>query len=245
MPPQGATRDQRVTLALKYHYLDGLDAGQIRDRFEQEGVGDYARSTIRGYLNDSPKEAVLEQIENEQAHTREQIADRQERLYKRARQSEFEATEDEPITAVVPVTATNDNEAQIEVHDWKFVDVEAPDRPDWAEEHDTIVRIRTHKKRIKPGERYVVSDMAGDPVYKTRMVGLKRDQPDLIGQRFARQEQREHLEAKGEVLGLYNDAEDRQADALEELAEGVDLTLSMEDKQALDEANDVEPDTMK
>lgn len=100
MPPKGATRDQRVTLALKYHYLDGLNAGEIKDRFEQEGVGEYARSTVLDYLNDSPKEQVIEQIEKEQAHVREQIAGRQECLYKRAR--ETDATKDEPIERVRP-----------------------------------------------------------------------------------------------------------------------------------------------
>lgn len=74
MSPKGATRDQRVTLALKYHYLDGLNAGEIKERFKQEGVGEYARSTIRGYLNDSPKEEVIEQIDKEQANVRKHRA---------------------------------------------------------------------------------------------------------------------------------------------------------------------------
>lgn len=91
-PPKGATRDHRVTLALKYHYLDGLNAGGIKERFEQEGAGEYARSMILDYLNDSPKEQVIEQIDKEQAHVREQIADRQEQLWAQARDAEFNAT---------------------------------------------------------------------------------------------------------------------------------------------------------
>lgn len=246
MTRMGATRDQRVTLALKYKYLDGLTPAEIQERFEREGVGDYAISTIRDYTNEKPKEEVLEQISKEQANVREQIVDRQERLYQRAREAEFEATTDEPIQAVTPVTQTNDREAQIEVNQWEFIGPGDDDWPEWADpEVDSPVRILAHKKAIKPGERYVVSDMANNPVYKTRFAGMERDVPDLIGQRFAREEQREHLQVKGEALGVFNDAEDRQADALEEIADGMDFTLSIEDKQALDEANDVEPETMK
>lgn len=240
-----STRDRRVTLALKWHHLDNLDTDEIQDRFEREGIGSYARSTIRDYLNEEPKEEILKAISIDQAEARTRIADRYERLYKRARESEIEATTDEKIMAVVPVTSTNDGDKQIEVNDWEFIEPDDPDWPAWAEERDTIVRILPHKRPIAPGERYVVSDMAGDPIYKQRMVGVRRDQPDLIGRRFAREEQREHLEAEAKVLGLGStEAEDRQADALEEIADGLDLTLTTEEQEILDEVNDVEPATM-
>jgi len=240
-----STRDRRVTLALKWHHLDNLDVEQIQDRFEREGIGSYTRSTIRDYLAEKPKEKVLEALSVDQAEARAKIADRYEQLYKRARESEFEATTDEKILAVVPATTTNDRDKHIEVNDWEFVDLDDPDWPDWAEERDTVVRILPDKRQIGPGERYVMSDMADNPVYTQRMVGVRRDQPDLIGQRFAREEQREHLDSEANVLGLGStEAESRQAEALEEIADGLDLTLTAEEQEILDEVNDVDPDTM-
>jgi len=242
---QSAKRDRRVELALKWYHLDNLDVQEIQERFEELGHGSFTRSTIYDYLNEAPKEEIIEQIEVSQAEARVRIVDRYERLYKRARESEFASTTDEKILAVVPVTSTNDLDKQVEVNNWEFITPGETGWPDWAEERDTIVRILPEKRWVDPGERYVVSDMANNPVYKQRMVGVRRNQPDLIGQRFAREEQREHLEAEVTVLGLGStDAEDRQADALEEIADGLDLTLTTEEQRILDEVNDVEPETM-
>ena len=202
-----STRDRRVTLALKWHYLDNLDVEQIRDRFEEEGIGSYARSTIRGYLNEEPKEAVIEQIEAEHADVRLQIAEREERMFRRARQAEAAATDDEPIRRTVPQTDTvpADRESPMSWPAWEIVEPGDPGRPEWAEERDIVIRFDDEKRtQVRPGERYPVRSIDGSPTYTTEMVGLERDVDDLKQQAMARQEQSKHLQAKGDVLGVYS-----------------------------------------
>ena len=199
-------RDRRVTLALKWHYLDNLNVDEIRDRFEREGIGSYARSTVRGYLNEEPKEAVIEQIEQEHADVRLQIAEREERLYQRAREAESQAVEDQPIVRVVPKTerVPRDRQNPRRVQDWEAVDVDDEDFPEWATERDVIIRFVDGRTNVSPGEEYPVQAVDGSPRYTKELAGLERDQPDLQGQAMARQEQSAHLEAKGEVLGIYS-----------------------------------------
>jgi len=202
-----STRDRRVTLALKWHYLDNLDVDQIRERFEEEGIGSYAASTVRKYLNEEPKEAVIEQIEAEHADVRLQIADREERMYKRARESEAKATDDEPIRRTVPKTDTvpTDRESPMSWPAWELVEPGDPDRPEWAEERDVVIRFDDERrKQVRPGERYPIRAIDGSPTYTTEMVGLERDVDDLKQQAMARQEQSQHLQAKGDALGVYS-----------------------------------------
>lgn len=198
-------RDRRVTLALKWHYLDNLSAGEIQERFEQEGYGSYARSTIRGYLNDSAKEEVIEQIEAEQADVRLQIAEREERMYQRARDAESMATEDQAIIAMVPKMDCNQTDEKERVSDWEQLPPGDDRRPEWATERDVVITFTDDARWIEPGDGYPAGAKRGRvPEYRKAVVGLERDQPDLKGQAMARQEQSSHLEQKGEALGVYS-----------------------------------------
>jgi hypothetical protein len=201
-----STRDRRVTLALKWHHLDNLDIDEIRERFEREGIGSFARSTIRGYLNEQPKEEVLEAIEAEQANVRQQIADREERKHRRAREAEARATEDRPIKRVVPATGqvSTDREYPLSWPDWETIDVDDPDHPEWASERDVIIRFTNETRRIQPGEQYPLQAIDGSPKYTTEFCGLERDQPDQQARSSLRREQSDHLQAKGNVLGVYS-----------------------------------------
>ena len=223
-----STRDRRVHLALKWHYLDNLDVEEIQDRFETEGIGSYARSTIRDYLNEEPKDAVIEQIEQEHADVRLQIAEREERMYQRAREAESEATQDEPIKRVVPQTTrvSTDRETSIQVPDWEVLDEDDPDRPDWATPRDVIIEFPGGRRRVMPGEEYPVQAVDGSPKYTTEMVGLRREQPDLKQQAMARQEQSSHLEAKGDVLGVYSTDINMNVDG------ELDTTVSLDEETA-------------
>jgi hypothetical protein len=210
-----STRERRVTLALKWHYLDNLSVEEIQDRFEDEGIGSYAKSTIRDYLNEEPKEEVIEQIEQQHADVRLQIAEREERLYQRAREAESQAVEDQPIVRVVPKTETvsNDRETPMSWPVWEVVEPGDEDWPEWAEERDVIIRFRGDEKtRVLPGEEYPLRAVDGSPKYTKELAGLERDQPDRKGQAMARQEQSSHLEAKGEVLGVYSTDINMQVD---------------------------------
>ncbi|PGF16172.1 hypothetical protein CP556_08640 [Natrinema sp. CBA1119] len=203
-----STKQRRVTLALKWHYLENLSPEEIRDRFEEEGIGSYARSTIRGYLNEDPADKVLEQIEQEHANTRLQIAEREERMYKRAREAESKSLKDEPIIRVVPKTDTvsTDRETAMRWPAWEIVDPDDDDWPDWAAERDVIIRfLEDETTSVMPGETYPLRSVDGSPRYTKEFDGLERDQPNLEGQAMARQEQSSHLQAKGEVLGVYKD----------------------------------------
>lgn len=199
-------KDRRVTLALKWHYLDNLDVEEIQDRFEQESYGSYAKSTIRGYLNEQPKEEVLEQIEAEQADIRLQIAEREERLFERAREAETQAVEDEPIVRVVPKTkdVATDRESPMRWSAWEIVEPGDEDWPAWATERDVIIRFMDETTQVHPGESYPLQAIDGSPKYTKEFDGLERDQPDLKGQAMARQEQSSHLQAKGDALGVYS-----------------------------------------
>lgn len=198
-----STRERRVTLALKWHHLDNLSAQEVRDRFEAEGIGDYTLSTIRNYLNEAPADEVIEQIEAEHANVRLQIAEREERMYQRAREAESESVEDEPIKRVIPQTKTARERQHVSA--WEFVDPDDDDYPEWATDRDAIIRFVDGEREVLEGQEYPLQSLDGSPKYTTEFVGLRRDQPDLKAQAMARQEQSQHLQAKGDVLGVYKD----------------------------------------
>ncbi|MDQ2052851.1 hypothetical protein RBH26_20630 [Natronolimnohabitans sp. A-GB9] len=235
----GGTREQRVTLALKWRHLDGCDIQEIRDRFEEEGYGRPSRQTVHNYLDEKEAEDVLDQIKQKHAETRLQIADREEQMYRRARADEHRAVRDEPIKRVVPQTDTvsNDRESPMQWPDWEVLDPDDEDFPEWASERDTVIRFLDRKRSIMPGEEYPLRSVDGTPKYTTEMVGLERDQPDIQKRAMARQEQSKHLEAKGEVLGIYTDHieldvdEDRSIDEGDK-AELVDAIESLRDGDA-------------
>lgn len=219
-----SARDRRVTLALKWHYLDDLDVEDIQQRFIDEGYGEYAKSTIRNYLNEEPKDAVLEQIEEEQATVRLQIADREEQLYQRAREAEFDATDDDSIRRVVPATATvsTERETSMQVPDWEILDPGHEDRPEWATDRDVIICFTGGHRRVMPGEPYPVQQVDGSPKYTTEFAGLERDVPDEQARSSLRREQSQHLQAKGDVVGVYKDRVELEGSLETETTVGVD-----------------------
>lgn len=202
-----STRERRVTLALKWKHLDNLDIDEIIERFEETGHGSFARSTIRDYLNEEPADAVLEQIEEEHANVRLQIAEREERMYQRARDAEASAKKDEPIKRVVPKTRVcKSDRGRFTMDRWEFLDPDDEDWPEWAEEGDVIIRFLDDGQAvIEPGDEYPVQAFDGTPEYTTEFAGLKRDVDDPKQQVMARKEQSQHLQAKGDVLGVYKD----------------------------------------
>lgn len=208
-----STKQRRVTLALKWHHLDNLDVEAIQERFEQEGVGSFAKSTIRGYLNEEPKEEVLEQIEKQHADVRLQSAERYEQLYQRAREAELEATEDEPIKAAVPrMDRVTQQEEPLRVADWERVPPGDDRRPDWADDRDTILVFVDDVRHLGAGEEYPVGARRGglparpgtQPEYRQAVVGVERDVDNAKGQAMARQEQAKYQREKGDVLGVYS-----------------------------------------
>jgi hypothetical protein len=208
-----STRDRRVTLALKWHHLDNLDVEQIRDRFEEEGIGSFARSTVRKYLNEQPKEEVLEAIEQEHTDVRLQSAERYERLYQRAREAEQNATQDETITAMAPKTSVvRSEEAPLEVSKWRQAPPGDADRPDWASDRDTIVIFCEGLKHLEAGQEYPVGARRGGvparagtlPQFYQAVVGIDRDVDDPKGQAMARNEQAKYQREKADVLGVYS-----------------------------------------
>lgn len=215
--------ERRVTLALKWYYLENLDLDEIRDKLLEAGFenphsddGRYSRETIQDYVNSKPGEEVREQIQQEHAHTRLQVADRQEQLYQRARQAETEATRDEPIVGMVPKTKKVDgrlkNPKRIP-YDWEEVQPEDDDWPEWADpDLDTIIRFTEGSRMIEPGARYPLKNYLGEPEYTKEVKGLRRGEPDTTQRSFLRQEQQSHLTAKGEAMGIYEETINLQGD---------------------------------
>lgn len=223
MPAIGATRDQRVSLALKYHHLDGLSAEEIQQRFEDIGVGEYAISTIRDYVNDSPKEEVIKQIEQEQAQTREQIAERQERLFQRARQAEIDAYERDEVAAMVPKIRFNEEPQPIPVPEWEPLPED--EYPEDATKFDKRIRFTGDLTQVEPGQPYPIKGVDGEPVYELEIVAVRKIE-DSTSRSFLRQEQAEHLEAKGEALGIYED------DVNVNISGGMDNSLKLDPEAA-------------
>lgn len=230
-----STRERRVTLALKWKHLDNLDIDEIIERFEETGHGSFARSTIRDYLSEEPADAILEQIEEEHANVRLQIAEREERMYQRARDAESTATKDEAIKRVVPQTRVCKSErGRFTMDRWEFVDPDDEDWPEWAEEGDVIIRFLDDGQAvINPGDEYPVQAFDGSPKYTTEFAGLERGVDDPKQQAMARKEQSQHLEAKGDVLGVYSTDINMNIDG----EVGVSVELDSETAAAIREAD--------
>jgi len=208
-----STRDRRVTLALKWHHLDNCDVEEIRDRFEREGIGSYARSTIRDYLNEEPKEAVLEAIEQRHADVRLQSAERYEQLYQRAREAEAEATRDEQIRAMVPKMRTvSKSEHPLRVADWERAPPGDDRRPEWADAHDVVVVFVDDVRPLEAGQEYPAGARRGGyparpgtlPEFRPATIGIERDEPDPQGRAMARKEQAQYQREKADILGVYS-----------------------------------------
>ena len=208
-----SARDRRVTLALKWHYLDQLDPEQIRDRMDREGIADLTTSTIRDYLNEKPAEEVIEQIEDEQANIRLQSAERFERLYQRAREAEQTATREERITAMIPkMNRVPQNEEPLRVADWERVPPGDDRRPPWADERDTVIVFVDNGRFLDAGEEYPVgARRAGQPArpgtqpeYRKATVGIERDAENPEAKAMARSEQAKFQQEKADVLGVYS-----------------------------------------
>lgn len=220
------TREWRVTLATKWAYLDHLTAPEIVDKFEDEYGIEITRRTVANYLDEREAEEVEEQISEKHANTRLQIADREERKHQRARKAEATATKDVPIQRVFPVVETVDRgmvDPETEVfhtRDWRFYS-DDDDWPEWATPgHDVLIEFTGDHRRLEAGDRYPVCGIDGEPKYTSEFVGLETV-PDEKTRSFSRQEQSAHLEAKGEILGLYEETVNLQAD----------VETSMDDEQ--------------
>lgn len=206
------TREQRVTCALKWHYLDNLTPEEVRDRFEDHGV-ELTTSTIRDYLSESPKEEIVEQLENEHANTRLQIAEHEQQMAERALEAEARATRDEWVKALEPkMSVVRKEEEPLTVSEWERVPPGDDRRPEWAEERDTIVIFTEGDRVLQAGHEYPQgAHRAGGaaragtfPEFRKARVGIERDVVDEKGAAMARQEASQHLKAKGEVLGTYS-----------------------------------------
>ena len=245
--------ERRVTLALKWYHLDHLTESEIQERFEQDGYGEFAISTIRGYLNSAPAEDVREQIQQEHAETRLQVADRLEQAYKRARAAEAQATEETEIIGMRPEMEQVDGRLEHPKtipYGWELVEPDEPEWPEWAQPGlDKIIRFTEGSREIEPGAEYPKRGPLGEPAYQPYVAGIRRNEPDLTQQSFLRQEQLKHLEAKGESMGIYESTINLQGDlgleaeveVPEELVASVisasrDSLSSGSSRQAIDEA---------
>lgn len=211
--------ERRVTLALKWFHLDHLTIPEIQDKLLEEGYesphsddGRFSERTVKKWISSKESEEVLEQVRERHANAREQIAERHEELYERARSAEVQATEDEPIKGLVPVEDKVDGRLESPKripYSWEVVEPgeELPaSAPEGADpDRDTIIRIVPGEETVQPGAKYPKRDWKGEPVYTVEAVGISRDQADLTQRSFLRQEQSSHLREKGEVLGVYDE----------------------------------------
>ncbi|WP_135852620.1 hypothetical protein [Halorussus salinus] len=200
-------RERRVHLALKWHHLDNLTPEEIVERFQENGYNITSASTVRDYLNESPKEEIIEQIEQKHADVRLQAAERYERLYQQAREDlETLAVDDEPVTAMVPKMTVNEDDEEVRVSAWERVPPSDEERrPEWATDRDVILAFTDGVTYLPPGEEYPVGAERGrTPEYRQVVVGLERDQPDLQQRQFARKEMAGHMREKADVLGVYS-----------------------------------------
>jgi len=207
------TREWRVTLATKWAYLDNLEASEIVEKFDRELGIELTRQTIYDYLAEKEAEEVEEQIAQAHANTRLQIADRQERLYQRAREAEANATEERPIQRVFPrVEQRRADRDPMEHPEWMFVGPDHDAWPEWATPgKDAPIVFTDDTTTVRPGEKYPVEGLDGEPKYTTELVGVETV-PDEKARAFRRAEQADHLEAKGEALGIYEENINLQAD---------------------------------
>ena len=225
---QTAARERRVTLALKWRYLDGASLEEIQERFVDNGYDEYALSTISAYVNEQPSEEIREQIEAEHADVRLRIIDRHERKHDRALEAERTVTEREEIVAMRPVANTHAGEDPITVQDWEILPDD--DLPPEATPHDKRIRFTDETRTIKPGQQYYIQDPDGDPVYE-EFVAAVEERPDMKQQSFLRREQSHHLEQQGEAAGVYEDDDGAtvNVNVHEELLAGMDAAKGSEE----------------
>jgi hypothetical protein len=207
------TREWRVHLANKWSYLDNLTAETIADKFEDEYDIDITPRTVYNYLSEEEAEAVEDRINKEHANTRLQIADREERLYQRAREAEANATVEAPIKRVFPRVEQRRVDRDPMAHPtWEFISPDHPEWPEWATPgRDAPIVFTDDTTRVQPGEKYPVEGIDGEPKYTTELVGVETV-PNEKARAFRRGEQSDHLEAKGEILNLYEENVNLQAD---------------------------------
>ena len=212
--------ERRVTLALKWFHLDHLTISDIQDKLLEEGYesphsddGRFSERTIKKWINSQESEEVLEQVRQRHANAREQIAERHEDLYQRARSAENQATKDIPIKGLAPVEDKVDGRLESPKtidYSWRVVQPgeELPaSAPEGADpERDTIIEIDpTGSTVMEPGAKYPKMDWKGEPEYEVQTVGVRRDEADRTQRSFLRQEQSSHLREKGEVMGVYEE----------------------------------------
>jgi len=183
------TREQRVTQALKWHYLDNLRPEEIRDRFADHGV-DLTVSTIRDYLSEQEAAEVEDAIEDEHANTRLQIAEHEQELFERAREAEARATTDEPITRMTPkMGLVSQTDAPQRVSDWERAPPGDDRRPAWATDRDVIFVFTDGVRHLEAGQKYPVgATMAREgqlPEFRQATVGIERDVVDEKGAAMA------------------------------------------------------------
>lgn len=216
--------ERRVTLALKWHFLDNLGLEEIQQKFIEQGYGEFTIKTISQYVNSEPAEAVRERIREEHAETRLQVADRLEGAYQRARSAEAQATESQPVYAMAPRTDVLQTDHPITLsYSWEAVEPGDEDWPEWAVEGlDKPIRILGGETtQVRPGQTYPVTDVLDNPTYTKELVGIRREMPDLSQQAMLRSEQRSHLEAKGRAMGIYEETINLQGDL------GMDAEVSL------------------
>lgn len=199
---QTAAKERRVTLALKWRYLDGDSVDEIRQRFIDNGYGEYTYETVSRYLNEAPSEEVRKQIEEEHADVRLRVIDRHERKHDRALEAERSVTKREEVIALRPESARHAGDTPINVPDWVVLD--ESEHPSDATSHDKRIRFTDETRAVQPGEQYYVQDPDGEPIYEEYVAAVV-EVPDDKQQSFLRREQSHHLEQQGEAAGVYEE----------------------------------------
>lgn len=175
---------------------------------EREGIVDsITRRTINRYLSEAPAEETIEKIRESHAEADLQIAERQEQLYQRAREAEMNADKEVPIKRVFPETddVPADSQSPMRWSEWEQIEPGDPDWPEWATpDRDVLIRFTDERTQVYPGERYPIKGIDGEPKYTTEFVGLEEVKNEKA-RAFRREEAREHLEAKGNALGVYEE----------------------------------------
>ena len=199
--------ERRAHIARKLHYLDGMTAEAIAEHFERENIADVKPNTIQKYFKQAPAEETIEKVRESHADDDLQIAERQEQLFQRAREAEMNADKEVPIQRVFPESENvpADRKNPMRWPEWEFIEPDDADWPEWATpDRDVLIRFTDETTSIFPGERYPVRGIDGEPKYTTEFVGLEEVRNEKA-RAFRRQEQADHLEKKGEILGFHDD----------------------------------------
>lgn len=200
--PRSASREHRVTLALKWSLLDDLGVSEIREKFVENGYGEYAESTIRDYLADEEKDEVLEQITAKRAKVRARAIERHERKHKRARQAEEDSYERDEVVGMVPQTRVHTGDEPIQYPAWE--PLPEAEYPPEATPHDKRIRFTGDTRTVEPGTEIPERHPDGAPKYEADVVAVRRIE-DSTERSFLRREQSHHLEQQGEAGNIYED----------------------------------------